>query len=163
MLTLQALAIVHARYPNAHLTVAGAGAALEEALQYVQDNDIANVEFSGFVRGPQKALLYSQAHCYILPSYTEGMPLSVLEAMAFGLPVVTRPVGGLKDFFEDGRMGYLAESLSPEEFAHFIIKLIEDPAKRESMGRYNHVFAMKNFSAPIVAGRLVGIYQEVVK
>ena len=89
------------------------------------------------------------------------MPTSVLEAMAYGLPVVTRPVGGLKDFFEDGKMGYITESLAPSVFAEAVEKLIREPETCRRMGRYNREFAHEHFAASRVAERIKRIYHEV--
>lgn len=63
---------------------------------------------------------------YCFPTYGEGMPVSLLEAMAFGFPVVTRPVGGIKDFFENGKHGFLTNSKDPEIFAELIEKFLKN-------------------------------------
>jgi glycosyltransferase involved in cell wall biosynthesis len=89
------------------------------------------------------------------------MPNAVLEAMAFGLPVVTRAVGGIRDFFEDGRMGFVTESRDPAVFAGFLARLVADPALRASMGRYNREYARGRFAASVVAARLLEIYAQV--
>lgn len=82
------------------------------------------------------------------------MPTSVLEAMAFGLPVVTRPVGGLVDFFEDGKMGYLVESLDATDFAEKVLDLIEGIDKARAMSVYNWGYARQHFLASKVAKEL---------
>lgn len=89
------------------------------------------------------------------------MPNAVLEAMAFGLPVLTRPVGGLKDFFEDNRMGFITESKNPTIFAELLGRLVEDSGLRYAMGEYNRHYALERFSASNVAAKLVGIYEQV--
>lgn len=67
--------------------------------------------------------------------------------MAFGLPVITRPVGGLKVFIEDGKKGYNTESKDPKVFAELIEKLITQPENRKQMSAYNSAFARKHFMA----------------
>jgi glycosyltransferase involved in cell wall biosynthesis len=89
------------------------------------------------------------------------MPNAVLEAMAFGLPVVTRSVGGMKDFFEDGKMGFITESRDPAVFAEFLARLGADSVLRTSMGRYNRAYARGRFAASVVAARLLEIYARV--
>lgn len=90
------------------------------------------------------------------------MPSSVLEAMAFGLPVITRPVGGLKDFFEDGKMGFITESKAPEAFADLMEKLITDCDDRKKIARYNQRYAREHFMASKVAKRIENIYREIL-
>jgi glycosyltransferase involved in cell wall biosynthesis len=99
---------------------------------------------------------------YLFPTYGEGMPNSVLEAMAYGLPVVTRPVGGLRDFFENGRMGFVADSLEPFEFMGLMEKLVLDSGLRDKMGQYNRTYAKDHFSATKVAARLENIYEKLI-
>ena len=122
---------------------------------------IPDVRFVGYVSGEDKAGELRRADCYVFPSYEEGMPISVLEAMAFGLPVITRPVGALADFFEDGVMGYMTESKAPGVLAGLMQKLLDDPAARERMGQYNQQFAWEHFSAAAVTGLLETIYSDV--
>ncbi len=74
---------------------------------------------------------------YLFLSYTEGMPTVVLEAMIFGLPIFTRKVGGLIDFFENGKMGYISSSLDPVVFAEAMKPYIESSAKMKSVSLYN--------------------------
>ncbi len=66
---------------------------------------------------------------YLFPTYHEGMPGSVLEAMGYGLPVITRTVGGLPDFFEHEKMGFITESLDASVFADFLEQLVKDPER----------------------------------
>src|SRR5690554_8211066 len=79
------------------------------------------------------------------------MPTSVLEAMAFGLPIISRPVGGLVDFFEEDKMGYLIESLDPKEYADKIVQLLENNQKMKEIGIYVHIYAKKHFMDSKVA------------
>ena len=90
------------------------------------------------------------------------MPNSVLEAMAFGLPIVTRPVGGIRDFFEDGRMGYATDSLDSGDYTELLCRLVGNPDLRKRMGQYNRQFARQRFAASVVAERLVAIYARIV-
>ena len=79
------------------------------------------------------------------------MPTSVLEAMAFGLPVFTRNVGGLKDFFVAGQMGFITDSLNAEDFANAIKSFLSDQELYRQVSRYNHHYACEHFLASKVA------------
>lgn len=148
--TLNAIKILQNEDPEIILRVAGSGSELEKAKQYAKENDI-KVTFLGNVSGAELISEFNNANLFILPSHTEGMPTSVLEAMAFGLPVISRPVGGLCDFFENSKMGYLIESLDPQEYAAEIEKILNNPAKVKAISLYNHEYAKKHFLASSVA------------
>ncbi len=160
--TLDAFAIVKKKHAQVSLTVAGDGGALGEAREYVARKGLKDVSFLGYVRGDEKDRAFRQASCYLFPtSHGEGMPTSVLEALACGLPVVTRPVGGLRDFFEDGTMGYMLASLEPVAFADALELLIKQPETCEKMRRHNREFARERFAASEVAMRIIRVYAEV--
>ena len=79
------------------------------------------------------------------------MPTSVLEAMAFGLPIISRPVGGLCDFFKNGKMGELIASHNPEEYANAVDKYFNNITLAKEISRSNHKYAKKHFLASSVA------------
>ena len=132
------------------------------ARQYVTDQQIPDVIFTGYITGEEKNKAFSQAHVYVLPTWGEGMPISVLEAMAYGLPVITRPVGGIKDFFNDGKMGYVTESRDPECFAELLESVMLNPEQALNMSNFNRNYAEEHFSADKVAGRIKRIYAELI-
>ncbi len=86
-----------------------------------------------------------------------------MEAMAFGLPVITRPVGGLNDFFEDGKMGFIVETLEPRAFADALEKLIEQPETCNKMGRHNREYTRGRFAASHVAKRIYRIHEDILR
>lgn len=132
------------------LRVAGMGSELEKAKQYAIDNNI-KAEFLGNLSGDSLIKEFIDSNLYILPTHSEGMPTSVLEAMAFGLPIITRPVGGICDFFENRKMGQLIESLDPQEYANEIEPYINDAAKNKEVSLYNHIYAKEHFLASAIA------------
>ena len=161
--TIDAYRELKERYPLLTLTIAGDGRDLPAIKQYVQDLEIPDIDFPGFVRGELKRRTFNQADIYVLPTTCgEGMPNSVLEAMASGLPIVTRPVGGIRDYFENGRMGFLTESLDPKVFAALMEPLIVDDALRRTIGAFNRDYARTHFRASDVASRLQAIYRKVM-
>lgn len=148
------------------LSIAGSGPILEELKQYVADNQLAEhyVKFLGYVSGTEKKRVFIEHDLYCFPTnYGEGLPISVLEAMLFGLPVITRPVGGLADQFEDGMMGKLCHSMRPDEIAQAIQSLIVDQSTMSKIARYNHFHALNKFMASKVASRLFKIYQSLLR
>src|SRR5205085_12513615 len=88
----------------------------------------------GFVPHDELERLYARAAVVVLPSYREGLPLCVLEAMAHGRPVVASAVGGIPELVEDGVTGYLAEPGDVEGLRAALRRLLDDPTLRRRMG-----------------------------
>jgi glycosyltransferase involved in cell wall biosynthesis len=156
---LNAYALLKIGHPTVSLTVAGDGGELEAAKRYAGSLKLADVFFLGHVGGSAKFASFRSADAYLFPSYTEGLPISVLEAMAYGLPVVTCAVGGLRDFFENGRMGFITESHDPLVFCSLLGRLMDEPALCRRMGIFNRRYAARHFSAARIAAELQSVYQ----
>src|SRR5205085_1269547 len=89
----------------------------------------------GFVPHDELERLYDRAAIVVLPSYREGLPLCVLEAMAHGRPVVASAVGGIPELVEDGVTGYLAEPGDVAGLRAALERLLADPLLRRRLGR----------------------------
>jgi glycosyltransferase involved in cell wall biosynthesis len=150
------------RFPSIRLLIAGDGKERENLERFVEQKGIPNVEFLGYVRGEEKIAAFQRADIYLLPTtHGEGMPNSVLEAMAFGLPIVTRPVGGLADIVRDGEVGFLTDATSGKEFADLVTRLLEDRDLNARIASTNRQYAAHRFAAPKVAQRLETVYREL--
>lgn len=158
--TLELFELLKLKYPYLTLTVVGDGTELPEIKRYLQNNSIADVVIAGALSGQALIQAFNNADLYIFLSHSEGMPTSVLEAMAFGLPIFTRNVGGLPDFFENGKMGFITDSLSPQDFADAIVSYIEDSNLTRKVSLYNHKYAQEHFMASAVCRR---IENELIK
>jgi glycosyltransferase involved in cell wall biosynthesis len=141
--------------PNAELVVAGDGSDLMDAKRYVKEKKIPNVNFVGYLRGTQIQEVFRKATVYIFPtSYGEGMPTSVLEAMAFGLPVLTSPIGGLNDFFEDSKMGFLINPTDTKTYVEKVIWLLTERDTWNKISQLNFTFAKDHLYASVVSKKL---------
>ncbi|HBG04829.1 MAG: hypothetical protein A2075_11475 [Geobacteraceae bacterium GWC2_58_44] len=159
---IDSYALLTGRCPGARLTVVGDGSELAAARDYVAARGIAGVQFKGYLSGMAIREAFAAADVYLFPTWHgEGLPISVLEAMVFGLPVLTRPVGGIADFFEEGRMGFLLESKDPALWAGKLEQLAGDREALLAMGEYNHRYAAGRFSPDHVVRRLEAIYETV--
>jgi glycosyltransferase involved in cell wall biosynthesis len=145
-----------------NLIIAGSGRAEDRVRRKVDEYKLPNVIFKGFVEKEKKITTYNKADIYIFPSYTEGMPNSVLEAMAFGLPVLTTKVGGLVDFFEEGKNGFFIEKYSSDSIVEKIHELVNNKDLMLEIALHNHKYAQKHFLASKVAERNMKIFNEVV-
>jgi glycosyltransferase involved in cell wall biosynthesis len=163
METLEAVTTLAKRGLPLRVTIAGDGAARDDVTAFLAKHD-PNGRFLtavGDARGEKKRRLFEEHEIYCFPTYTEGMPNSVLEAMAFGMPVVTSPVGGLCDFFEDGRMGYLVAPRDAHAVGRALEKLVLSPSLRRQIATYNHSYALDRFLAPAAADRLLATCRSV--
>ncbi|MGH9845690.1 MAG: glycosyltransferase [Blastocatellia bacterium] len=93
------------------------------------------IDHLGPVSLEERLAFFKRADLFVLPTYAEGTPISMLEAMAAGLPVVSTPVGGIPDVVEDGVEGYIVEPGNVEALADRLARLINDPEQRRRMGR----------------------------
>ena len=156
---LEAFFLVQSKHPIVELVVAGDGVELDNVKSFARAHNFHNVTFAGYVRDQEKRRRFEEAHIFCLPSYAEGCPVSVIEAMAYGLPVVTRSVGGVVDFFENGRNGFISQSLDPYVLAGQIETLLLDKNLYERISLYNYQYAQSYFLASDAALRLERIYE----
>ncbi len=103
---------------------------------------------------------YATADVFCLPSWWEAMPMSVLEAMAAGLPVVATDVGDVARLVDDGATGYLVSPQSPDELAAALRKLILDPERAREMGTAGRERVEQHFSAKVTARAVCAVYAE---
>ena len=159
---IDAFANLITQRPDLHFTIVGNGCDENAARQYVKEKKIPNIVFKGSLRGEALAHEFTQGDIYILPSYFEGMATSVLEAMAFGLPVITTPVGGTKDFFINRKMGFLINGYDPKDYADALAYLVDHPDVCQAIARYNYAFAKEHFMASSVAKRIEEDVKQII-
>lgn len=163
--TIQAVVSLQDKGLPIKLTVAGDGPAKYKLVKVLKKlaRSKDQIDFIGYVDGEKKINAFLTSDIYCFPSaYGEGLPNSVLEAMAFGMPVICTNVGGLSDIFQDKKMGCLVKPKAVEELIYQLEKLISDPVKIVKISRYNFRYAADNFLASVVAGRMFNIYQEIM-
>jgi glycosyltransferase involved in cell wall biosynthesis len=103
---------------------------------------------------------YADAEVFCLPSWWEAMPLSVLEAMAAGLPVVASAVGGLPEMVSDGETGFLVAPGDAAGLGDALARLVADPALRARMGAAGRRRARERFDLPGFAAAHLALYQR---
>lgn len=161
--TIDAVNLLQSKYSNIELIVAGDGEELQRVKDYVRVKNISRVIFTGYMRGDAKKSSFEKTHIYCFPTYYgEGNPVSVLEALAFGLPVITRPVGGIADFFEQGKHGFITESKDASVIVSYIEKLYLDRELYKNISLYNYHYAKERFWASTVTKRLEKTYADVL-
>ncbi len=114
------------------------------------------VHFLGY-RGDVPALLEA-ADVFVLPSWVEGLPLGVLDAMARGKPVVAGAVGGTPELVADGETGLLVPPRDVGALVHALDELLRDPARARRLGEAGRARALEEFSADTAAERVLRLY-----
>lgn len=107
----------------------------------------------------KKIELLRSADIFVYPSYHEGLPMAVMEAMACGLPIVATQVGGLPDLVCPGINGILVPAGQPSQLANAILQLLGDPQMRRSMQIKSFQLAQEYFDVEKLVPRLLDIYQ----
>jgi glycosyltransferase involved in cell wall biosynthesis len=151
--------------PDARLVLFGRdleqGGAFQEGLERTADRLGVRdrVVFAG--HRDDAAELLAELDLFVLPSWTEGLPLVVLEAMARRRAVVATPVGGTPEVVADGETGLLVPPRDPDALAAAIRELLADPERRRRMGEAGYRRAAERFSAEAMTRRVLEIYDEV--
>lgn len=161
---VDAVKILVVRGVKVTLLIAGDSSRSDELKAYIKNLKLptGSISLLGYVEGENKMHALNESSIYCLPSHSEGLPNSVLEAMAFAMPVITTSVGGLTDFFQDGKMGIVVQPNNAMQIADAIEKLITNRAALFKMAKYNHDFARKNLLGPNVASFLTQTYEKTV-
>lgn len=118
------------------------------------------VIYEGWVSGDKKAELLSQADGFILPSYTEGLPISILEAMSYGLPILSTPVGSIPEIIKDGENGFLFEPKDCKNMANCINMLLNDKSLVTLISGKN-ISVAQNYLPDAVEHELCKLYELI--
>jgi colanic acid/amylovoran biosynthesis glycosyltransferase len=166
---LRAVATVRCKYPNLRYEIIGEGP-LRPALEcLIRQLDLGSVVT---LRGALNADLvhrsFAESHLYILASVTatdgdqEGIPVSLMEAQACGLPVLSTRHSGIPELVADGGSGFLVEERNADELASRLLDLIENPGAWPAMGERGRRIVEAQFDINALNRDLVELYDDVV-
>lgn len=148
------------RVPDAVLLIGGNGE-IERARDMARGYGIErSVKFLGWISAEQRGGLLNSSSIYVLPSYNEGLPMGILEAMASSVSVVTTPVGGIPELIVNGMNGVLVAPGEPLKLAEAIVKLFEDENFRKFIERAGNLTVRQSYSVAAVVPKLDQIYTE---
>jgi glycosyltransferase involved in cell wall biosynthesis len=159
---VQSMPLVLSKFPNALLRIAGHGEIVTAECLAQELGVRESIDFLGWVCNEDKVALYRSADIFCLPSFSEGVPMALLEAMSFKLAVVCTPVGGVPDLLISGRNGILVEPGNVGDIAAALIDLLEDPARRAVMGEAAFETVESTCSLEIVAQKLAMLYTDML-
>ncbi|MHB1528894.1 MAG: glycosyltransferase family 4 protein [Acidiferrobacteraceae bacterium] len=158
---LQAVACIAEEFPKLKLRLGGGGELQQVRNMAMRLGITERVELLGWVSGANKRQILASAAIYVLPAYYEGLPMSVLEAMADGLPIVTTMVGGLPEVVRDGIEGFLVQPGDVTALAGAIAQLLRDEKLRARMGEAARRMVAARFSIEVVLPKVEAIYRDL--
>ncbi|WP_341667893.1 glycosyltransferase family 4 protein [Alcaligenes sp. SDU_A2] len=157
---IKALALI--KNKNWNLTFAGDGRLRSEAEKLVKEHQLTDkIIFAGACRDIPDRLQASDV--FVLSTNWEGFPLSILEAMRAGLPVLATDVGGVSEAVAHGVTGYLSQRGDSQELAKYLELLISDPKLRESLGKNGQISFKKNFTFKTMLEKTISVYKDALK
>lgn len=155
---IKALRTIINACPHVCLTIAGDGPQLRELQLLAEKNDLTrHVRFPGHIPHHQLPGLYARSDIFVSASLSEGMPITFLEAMASGCPVICGDIPGIRDAIVDDRTGYVVPLNDAGALAAKTIGLINDPEKRTAMSIEARKFSEAYFSWTAVGRRYAEI------
>jgi len=147
---------------RAQLRLAATGWKELEYRELARDLALSSVVFQGHVPRAQLPELLQQASVLVLPSRYENFPLSLLEAMACGVPVVATRVGGIPELVEDGQTGLLVPPEDPEALGEAIRRILDDPGLASGLARAARAVVESRFTWESVGRQIISMYEEVL-
>jgi colanic acid/amylovoran biosynthesis glycosyltransferase len=158
---LEATALLADRGHLVEVTLAGDGTLRADLERRAEQLGIApQVSFLGAVGQDRLRELYEAASIFCLPSFAEGVPVVLMEAMAMGLPVVSTRIAGIPELIEDGVGGLLVAPGRPDELADRLESLLTDPALCRELGMKGREAVLREFDAERSATQLYELFSE---
>jgi glycosyltransferase involved in cell wall biosynthesis len=157
---VRAFANLAPSFPAARLVLGGVGQAEELRRLATELNVSERVSCPGWLKGHDKSSALADSTIFILPSYAEGMPMALLEAMSWRLPVIATPVGGVPQVVESEVNGLLVEPGDVEGLTRALARLLEDTGLRQRLGEAARKTVETRFALGQALGQLSEIYRR---
>jgi glycosyltransferase involved in cell wall biosynthesis len=159
--SLRAFARVQERIPHASLIVAGYGSQRSALESLARELGLRNVRFTGRVSPDEMARLLDEADILLNSPDIDNMPLSLLEAQAAGLPIVSTSTGGIPWVVQDGDTGLLVPPGDDAAMANAALRLLEEPGLARRLTKAARQACLARFSWPAVEEAWVRVYREL--
>jgi glycosyltransferase involved in cell wall biosynthesis len=122
-----------------------------------------SIDYFGEIQGEDKKTFLNTSDIFILPSYTEGLPISMLEAMASRLPLVVTPVGAISEIVENEVNGFIIPVGDYKALAEKILILANDNDLRKRIGENNFRKMQQKYDIKLIIKKLEGLYESLMK
>lgn len=148
------------KHPEVEFFIAGDGE-VDKIKELCKRNNIEkNMKIIGWISGNDKIQLLNEATVYLLPSYNEGMPISILEAMSYSLPIVSTNIGGIPQLITNGIEGYIFNAGDLVDLENSLDKILNNIKLREEMGSNSFEKVNRNFNLKKNIYKLYNIYES---
>jgi len=146
-----------------NLVFAGDGHAKTKAKEFIENNNLSDyIELLGWIDEKNLAELLSQNDIFVLPSWAEGLPNAMIEAMSAGLSVVVSNVGVIPNFIENGKHGLIIEPKNKYSLKKAIMSLLDDHNLIKKIAINGHNLAKDKFSEKTGINRLLAVIEEII-
>ena len=159
---VRAMPLVLKARSDVRLIIRGNGYLMDEIQQQVKDSQIEDVvTFVGWVNRDELPDYYNQMKVLVLPSLSEGIPVTIQESMACGTPVLATPVGSIPDLIKDGETGFIMDNNTPECIAENIIRALDNPELNDISMRARQ-FMEQNYTLEVMVEKCEQTLQDLV-
>lgn len=135
---------------------------IQKLTETIENNGISDiVKYVGWISGDEKINILNSSDIFILPSYVEGLPVSILEAMSYKMPIISTPVGGIPEIVKDNINGYLIKPGDKNGLSWAINDLINNPSKIAQMGDESYNLVSPYFPN-YIENQLENIYSKLL-
>lgn len=160
---LDALVEVAKAHPDVHLTLVGDGPERQRFEQVAAATGVDGmVTFAGYRSQADVAAFLADTDVFVLPSFAEGVPVTLMEALGAAVPVVATQVGGVSELVDHGVNGYVVRPGDSEPLARALIELLDDPERRQRMGDAGRATVTAEFASATEAGRLRTLFADTL-
>lgn len=158
---IKAFAQIASQYPEWKIVFAGNGDIDKGKMLAKKLGIESQTQFLGWINGKEKDKAFKEATIFCLPSYAEGFPMAVLDAWAYGLPVITTPVGGIPDIAKDGDNLLLFQPGDYNKLAHLMECLINNKTLREKIIKQSLILSKTTFNIDTINKHISNLYTNL--
>jgi glycosyltransferase involved in cell wall biosynthesis len=153
---------INQKHPKVKLLISGRGVLRQKLEKTVTELELDDViKFLGYVSFEYLQLLYRNAYLHVIPSYYEGLPTVLLEAMSSGVPVICTAVGGAPDVINDARDGFLINPGEPHEISRIANLLLSDINLRNKIGNNARKKILSRYTWDKIADDVINDYNRI--
>ncbi|MCK5611735.1 glycosyltransferase family 4 protein [Candidatus Pacearchaeota archaeon] len=147
--------------PNIKLSIVGDGEYLSDLLNLVSDYDLKdNIIFEGHLYDDELVNMYSKSEIFVFPSYLEGMPMAVIEAMSAGLPIIASDIEPCIEILEDGKYGVIVKKGDSKAIANNIVSLLMDDKLKKHYAEMC-LKKSKRYTLDYIAQEIENVYEDL--